>query len=164
MHSLHRTLMWRVSTTPSPSPSPPSHTPAQTEVESYFITAGLFYPSYMPSYWIGLRSSASTWPRFQWASSNIPPPAAMTYEHWGLSETVREPDNRAGNEFCGAGNYTQAYGNAWAWSDFNCSVAMPFVCRQDGRHPGSPFAHAACYCAPAAAWPQLHLNGMHQLP
>jgi hypothetical protein len=105
----------------------------QTEVESYFITAGLFYPAYMPTYWVGLRSSASTWPRFQWASSNIPPPSPLTYEHWGLSESVREPDNLAGNEYCGAANYTQVYSNAWGWADFNCSVAMPFVCRQDGR-------------------------------
>jgi hypothetical protein len=102
------------------------------EVESYFITSGLFYPTFMPAYWIGLKSSAASWPRFQWASSSIAAPGPMSYDHWGLGDSWQEPDNRGGGEYCGAANYTQAYSNAWGWADENCSVALPYICRQDG--------------------------------
>ena len=105
---------------------------AQTEVETYYITNGLFYPSFMPAYWLGLKVEPAAWPRFQWISNSIPVPGPQTYEHWGLSESYREPDNRGGNEYCGVANYSQAYSNAWGWADSNCTMTLPFICRQDG--------------------------------
>ena len=101
----------------------------------YFITRGVFYPTFTPAYWIGLRSNKTAWPRFDWMSYAVPPPDADNYEHWGVGDLWREPDNRLGGEFCGAANYTEIYTDAWGWADYNCTTPLPFMCRQDGAPP-----------------------------
>jgi hypothetical protein len=53
------------------------------------------------------------------------------YEHWGGDVQYSEPDNRAGNEFCAVANYSQAYRQAWGWSDTHCNQQFGFMCRVD---------------------------------
>ena len=53
------------------------------------------------------------------------------YEHWGGDVKYSEPDNRLGNEFCAVANYSQAYRQAWGWSDTSCNQQFGFMCRVD---------------------------------
>ena len=39
-----------------------------------------------------------------------------------------EPNNLSGNELCAAGNYTEAYSNAYGWADTECSRGAVFIC------------------------------------
>jgi hypothetical protein len=104
----------------------------QQEVEQYFVNAGVFFPTFTPAYWMGLRSSKITWPTFEYMSYSVPAPDGDNYEHWGVSDLWREPDNRAGAEFCGAANYTEIFSEAWGWADNNCTMPLPYICRVDG--------------------------------
>ena len=101
----------------------------QQEVETYFISQGLLLPGDTPSYWIGLVSDQASWPAFSWRSRLVPSPGPTTYSHW--PPTVREPNNAAGDEFCAVANTTLYHSGAWGWSDASCSLALPFICRQD---------------------------------
>lgn len=108
--------------------------PLQSEVEQHYITAGLLYPSSTPLYWMGLVSTPETYPAFSWINALLPPPNRFlgNYEHWGAYLFGREPDNKTGADFCSVGNYTQTYSLAWGWSDSNCSMMLPSICRVDG--------------------------------
>jgi hypothetical protein len=104
----------------------------QVQVETYFQMQGYLLPSFTPSYWIGLNATANTWPNFRWLSYSIPAPAFSSYEHWGRTQENSEPNNAAGNEYCGAASSALAYQSAWGWSDNVCTTHMPFICRTDG--------------------------------
>ncbi len=121
----------------------------QQEVEQYFVSSGVFYPTFTPAYWMGLRSSKMMWPTFEYLSYSVPAPDQDNYEHWAASDNWREPDNRAGGEYCGAANYTEIFSDAWGWADFNCTAAMPYICRQDGE-PAAPPLGACGACSYAA--------------
>jgi hypothetical protein len=54
------------------------------------------------------------------------------YEHWGVAKGRRQPDNAASVEWCAGANYSLVYNEVWGWSDTNCSVAYPYICRADG--------------------------------
>ena len=101
-------------------------------VENYYSGLGVLLPSYTPMYWLGLRSNRTSWPEFDWFQRTVPAPDMFHYEHWGMMGSSREPNNRAGNEYCGAADAEQAYDGAWGWNDYNCSVMMPYICRLDG--------------------------------
>jgi hypothetical protein len=103
----------------------------QTQVESYYVGKGWLLPTYHKNYWLGLRSNTTVWPRFGWTEPGLPPPTGATYIHWGRIEpgAITEPNNMTGFEFCGVGNYSQTYGNAWGWADANCSMRAAFICK-----------------------------------
>jgi hypothetical protein len=44
-----------------------------------------------------------------------------------------EPDNLLGAEFCGAGNWSEARQDLYAWSDARCSAQLPYVCMMRGE-------------------------------
>jgi hypothetical protein len=99
------------------------------QVETYFISQGLLLPGSMPSYWIGLSSTANSWPTFTWLSALLPTPGHGSYSHW--PPTVKQPDNAAGDEYCAAANSTLLHGKAWGWCDTSCDRQLAYICRQD---------------------------------
>jgi hypothetical protein len=91
---------------------------------------GDLLPTYQPSYWLGLVSSAAAWPAFDWLDDS-PAPVASAYQHWGLempSESL-EPNSNAS---CAVGNYSQSADSppAFGWSDADCALRLPFMCRK----------------------------------
>ncbi len=109
----------------TPAPPPPA---LQTEVENFYISNGLLFPTYTPNYWFGAKTTYDLWPTFYWLQRSIPGPDNRNYVHWGLGRQP-EPNNLAGNEYCAACNLTLAYQTAWGWSDAACSLPMPYMCR-----------------------------------
>ena len=116
-------------------------------------------------YWIGLTSSANSWPNFEWLDTTLeaiplvmapppPPPAASnpaqpvlartTFANWGTmtfgagnSTTLAEPNDYASPpELCVAANYSQVTNLTWPWADNNCGLQMPAICRLTGESPG----------------------------
>jgi hypothetical protein len=77
-------------------------------------------------YWLGLRVIAQ-WPRF----SPVPGSPASSYSHWGIAlpSGRAEPNNLRGQELCAGANRSEAYGGAWGWSDEQCGLRAPSVCR-----------------------------------
>jgi hypothetical protein len=51
-------------------------------------------------------------------------PCAGTYN----PNSVPEPNNLFGNEFCGVANYSQSVGQVASWSDTNCNFQFNFMC------------------------------------
>jgi hypothetical protein len=46
---------------------------------------------------------------------------------------VPEPNKRSsGPELCAAANRSQAYTDAWGWSDEPCTLKMPSICESSG--------------------------------
>lgn len=97
------------------------------------------FTAYHTFYWMGLKynEKLATMQQntvFTWVDQLIPGPSK--YKHWGqavLSDggIVPEPNNLAGDEFCGGGNVTQKYGQpvAYGWGDASCSLEFSFMCR-----------------------------------
>lgn len=124
------------------------------------------FPTFIRRYWIGLtaNSSRTTSYSFAWTDPAVPAPSTATYLHWGRvkpADISVEPDNFFGMENCGVANYSSAYGGAFGWSDCQCNVTAPFMCRVAREWP-QPAALVAC------AQPHLHLTchcqcccGMH---
>jgi hypothetical protein len=58
----------------------------------------------------------------------------ISYTHWGTLQPqgVREPNAYNGLELCAGANGSQVYGGAWGWSDENCGIRAPFVCKIRG--------------------------------
>ena len=92
---------------------------------------------------MGLNTTAREWPDFRWLSASVPPPVLATYEHWGRGDGFNEPNNLGGSEYCGAANATLIAQDVWGWSDWNCNMTLPYMCRLDGE--------------PQAPWPVLLL-------
>jgi hypothetical protein len=87
-------------------------------------------PTIRRTYWIGLKTNS--WPDFQWVATNSSP----VYMHWGtyiadLDPPTPEPNNLAGQEFCGGANSSEAWGaeQAFGWSDEDCEMRLPFMCK-----------------------------------
>ena len=97
------------------------------------------FPSFHKFYWAGLKyndklSMQQQMAVFRWIDQLIPGPSK--YKHWGQAvlgdNTVSpEPNNLAGDEYCGGANVTQKYGQpaAWGWGDQSCSLQFSFMCR-----------------------------------
>ena len=66
------------------------------------------------------------WPRF-----SVLTPQAFSYRHWGtaLPSGRLEPNNLRGQELCAGANSTEAYDGAWGWSDEQCSMPAPSLCK-----------------------------------
>jgi hypothetical protein len=106
--------------------------PAQEDVETYYLAQGLLIPGFTPNYWLGLSTTSAQWPDFRWLSTSVPPTMYDTYEHWAHSDTINEPNNLGGADFCGVANSSLMERNAWGWADWNCSAQLPYICRVDG--------------------------------
>jgi hypothetical protein len=106
----------------------------QYEVEQYYLAQGMLFYTSPGFYWLGLRSNRTGWPAFTWTNTNQPLPdvAAGGYDHWGVSDTSREPNNEGGSDYCAGANYTQTYDGGWGWDDNGCTFLAPYICRQDG--------------------------------
>jgi hypothetical protein len=104
----------------------------QYEIESAFQNLGVFFPLYHTQYWLGLFSTADTWPRFTWFDFNAPPPDEPgAYAHWGTVKQgmIKEPNNLTTSELCAVANYSQSYSFVYGWSDANCSLLLPAMCK-----------------------------------
>jgi hypothetical protein len=100
----------------------------QAEVENFYVSNGLLFPSYTPNYWFGAKTTFDLWPTFYWLQRSIPGPDTRNYMHWAIGRDP-EPNNLAKNEYCAACNFTSSYQGAWGWSDASCSLPMPYMCR-----------------------------------
>ncbi len=113
----------------------------QADVELAFVTGGSLLPTFHKMYWMGF--SALQWPDWKWVDPTAGRFSNAAYKHWGMDE----PNNDPALQLCGAGNYTQAYGNAWGWADANCGTKLPFICKMipfgalGGAGPGGPPAY-----------------------
>jgi hypothetical protein len=94
-------------------------------------------------------------PVFSWIDLLIPGP--NKYKHWGQivlgdGSVSPEPNNLAGDEYCGGGNGSSSYGQpkAYGWGDATCSKEFPFMCRWGIRRA----------LAPLPNW-HLHTRSMH---
>jgi hypothetical protein len=47
----------------------------------------------------------------------------------GSQDGSAEPNNKEAPEECSAGNYTQAFDQAWGWSDTRCDRKQVFMCK-----------------------------------
>jgi hypothetical protein len=108
-------------------------------VEEYFLNFGALVRNFHTAYWNGLNSSTSTWPKFNWLDSTVPPPGDNNYVHWARGQ----PDNEVAPETCGVCNASAAYGGAWGWGDSSCYRCGP---------PGDAWKAGA-----AAAWLLEHV-------
>jgi hypothetical protein len=168
----------------SPAPHPPcllAHTcpphppPTQIEAETYFISNLIVHPVHFPRYWIGLNSSAATWPSFTWVDGYSAGPSGYTgaYTNWGKDSTgVAEPNNRT-HGFCAVADYLEAKNVTsrltfnWAWNDVDCTTNRPSMCWQPPREcAGHMAAGAPCvavhlvWCLPP--WPALQRPATEQ--
>ena len=101
----------------------------QQEVEGYYLKQGYLLPTDHDNYWLGLNTSAGTWPKFNWTERTVAAPGSGAYQHWGRPEGgVPEPNNnRVG--LCGVANASLTYTNAWGWADTVCNMTNVFICR-----------------------------------
>jgi hypothetical protein len=60
--------------------------PEQQDAERYYVGKGWLLPTYHKGYWMGLTSSTSRWPRYNWTEPGLKPPTGATYVHWGRYE------------------------------------------------------------------------------
>lgn len=103
----------------------------QLEVENFFVSKGLLFPTCHGSYWIGL--AAESWPAFEWldpVAGNLTGPES--YTNWGLylpPTLPREPNQLLGDENCAVANYTEAASGAWGWADTTCESEFVSICK-----------------------------------
>lgn len=106
---------------------------------------------------MGLRTNS--WPDFTWLATNATPAAS----HWGtyipdLDPPQQEPNNLAGQEFCGSANASEAWGplDAYGWSDEDCETLLPFVCKVASEwHSGSCWRALQRWCLLCPTPPSL---------
>jgi hypothetical protein len=112
----------------------------QQEVEGYYLRQGYLLPTYHDNYWMGLNTSSSNWPRFNWTERTIRSPGSGAYQHWGRPEGgVPEPNNnRVG--LCAVCNASLSYTNAWGWADTMCNMTNAFICRMQRKS-------SRCWCS-----------------
>jgi hypothetical protein len=101
----------------------------QADVESSFIASGFLDPSIYKTYWLGLwvpTQLVSAWPGFKPVVKQN-----SSYAHWGVVQpgSRKEPNMLTGPELCALGNVSQAYGNAWGWSDAACAMKTASICK-----------------------------------
>jgi hypothetical protein len=97
-------------------------------------TQGVLLPTFHRAYWLGYQ--AAVWPDFHWLDRS----ANSSYSNWGTPlQGEQQPDNgggalRAPPELCTAANSSLAGGqeSPLTWSDDNCSLRLPFMCRRIG--------------------------------
>jgi hypothetical protein len=69
--------------------------------------------------------------------------------HARYNAIVPEPNNMDNPpELCAGANFSQVYGalNAWGWSDANCSIAAPFMCKLLNPRGIFRWAHLPAAC------------------
>jgi hypothetical protein len=108
----------------------------QKEVEQYYISLGVFIPAYHKFYWMGLRTYG--WPEFRWLDNSA---LQGGYSNWGMyyPDYVPEPNNMRGYEYCAGANATTMSNGAFGWSDEQCTVQAPSMCKiagEQGLQPG----------------------------
>jgi hypothetical protein len=148
-------VFWPVLTPPKPAFNAPlpCWLPARMQ--------GIMFPTYIKHYWIGLVANSTRFGNynFAWSDPATPPPTTGSYIHWGRvrpSNLALQPDNFYTMENCGVANYTETFVDAFGWSDCQCNLTAPFICRMS-REPGCRAprlrarcsAAAACRCSPA---------------
>ncbi len=98
----------------------------------------MVHPVHFPRYWIGLNSSAASWPNFNWVDGYSPGPAnyAPAFTNWGKDAAgVAEPNNKT-HGFCVVADYLEAKNITtkltynWAWNDQDCNLNRPSMCWQ----------------------------------
>jgi hypothetical protein len=111
------------------------------QVEAYYLSLGVLLPTFHKQYYIGLRVDER--PRFKWLEPYYTF-GDEAYEHWGMDGTRPEPNNRFNPEDCGAATAAQMYGDAWGWSDVNCTRKLVYICKQLREWGGALAGAAAC--------------------
>jgi hypothetical protein len=127
------------------TPHPPRH---------LFPCQGSLIPEFHMQYWYGLRATSLN-PTANWKYTDPFSPdyfLRTSYKHWGTyleagMAPQEEPNNRFPSELCVAANYTEAFGNAWGWSDTQCGQQMPYMCRMRSECRG--LARGADTCSRA---------------
>jgi hypothetical protein len=110
--------------TPSQPPTPQMH--PHPHPPQYFMGAGYLLPTFHKQYYIGLRVAERPW--FRWTEPYYEL-SQESYQHWGAEGSSQEPNNRFPPEDCGAATAAQSFGDAWGWSDVNCTRRLVFVCK-----------------------------------
>ena len=89
---------------------------------------GLLLPAYHQLYYIGLRVTVR--PTFAWMDPSVTL-SSGGYLNWGtlMPGNISEPNNRVPPENCGVANFTERYNGAFGWSDTQCNITAPFMCR-----------------------------------
>jgi hypothetical protein len=136
----------------------------------YFASSGSLISSFHSTYWLGLyilNSDPRVWPSFMWLDGSPKPSTyqqpKLAYGHWGTQllgpgEDREEPNNLVPPEFCAVANASQAFGNAWGWSDTNCDELHFSMCKLPGesamRRPAGACTHwQACRdWVPVSVW------------
>ena len=94
----------------------------QAEVEAYYSNMTYFIPVWHKAYYMGYRSTEAGGP-FSWLD---PQAQGGSYEHWGSAPSWTEDPKGA----CAMGDSSAiTTDDAFGWSDGNCSMAMPFMCK-----------------------------------
>ena len=108
------------------------------EVEAYYIDQGYLFPAFHESYWIGLTSNASAWPKFSWVDGT-PTLHSKGFENWGIymPGSNPEPNNfPQPPEYCAVANASQPMIGSWGWADTNCDgTDAAFMCELLPRGP-----------------------------
>jgi hypothetical protein len=96
---------------------------------------------YFTKYWMGMNSTAKSWPVYQWLDKfQFDTRSADAYLHWGTdANSGAQPDSA--KSLCVAANawlnYTSTSSLAgrsgsykgWGWDDQNCNTQMVFICK-----------------------------------
>jgi hypothetical protein len=116
----------------------------QYEVEAYFTDAAqgsVLNVMYFTKYWVGMNSTARTWPVYQWLDKyQYDSRSADAYLHWGTDANAgAQPDSA--KSLCVAANawlnYTSTSSlpgrsgsyRSWGWDDQNCNAQMASICK-----------------------------------
>lgn len=103
----------------------------EREVEQYFVSSGMFIPSYHRFYWVGYKTQ--DWPNFVWINNDSRADSVISnFTHWGIyyPDLVAEPNNIGGQEFCVGANATvMPDDGVFGWGDENCNIRAPFICK-----------------------------------
>jgi hypothetical protein len=118
----------------------------QADVEAYFTAMGYMIPSFHRAYWMGWN--AQNWGAWRWIDPTAGSFSAAAYKHFDPDE----PSNGPGLKLCGAGNYSQAFDNAWGWMTASCGAKMPFICKMVSLRPDSTAAKAPAYVSKASSY------------
>ncbi len=126
------------------TPAPARTLLLQYEVETYFTAAAqnmVLNVMYFNKYWLGLNSTASRWPTYQWLDRyQFDTRSADAFNHWGMEAVAgQQPDSA--RTLCAAANAwlnktatsslpgrTGSF-RAWGWDDQNCNSANAFICK-----------------------------------
>jgi hypothetical protein len=98
------------------------------------------FPSFIKHYWVGLvaNSTRNGFYSFSWTDPAVVPPTTGSYIHWGRvrpANTSLQPDNFYMAENCGVANASETFVGAFGWSDCQCNITAPFMCKAARKAP-----------------------------